>query len=125
LDEWTTAVSSAATPSLLVDTDCIVLAISKPAADLFATRVTRALGRSLLDLVTLVDFGTGASTYDYAARIPPVAAARGGAITRGLFRIDVGDRTVTVDAIASPLYDDTREPVGSISFLADIADTLS
>lgn len=125
VQEWTRSVSTAASPVLLTDADCAIIAISRSAAELLGTKVTRAMGRGLLDLITLVDFHSGVSTMEYAVRIPPTLAAREGMISRGLFRISTDRGPVTIDAVAAPVYDEEHELAGAICFMADLAGSAS
>jgi PAS domain-containing protein len=122
-ESWRIAVSSAATAALLLDGAGVVQAISQSAADLLGTRVTRALGRPVLDLLTLVDFHSGAPTLEYAARIPPLVTLESQLLSRGLFRVRVDSGRITIDAVSAPVYDADRRLAGSITFLADVGGT--
>jgi PAS domain-containing protein len=119
-EAWRIAVSSATTAALLLDVDEMVHAISPAAAELLATRVTRALGRPVLELITLVDFHSGAPTQEYARRIPPLVTIESELLSRGLFRVRGHDGLVTVDAVSAPVYDSNDYLAGSITFLAGV-----
>jgi len=121
VDLWRIATSAATTPTVLIDRDGLVVAMSESGARLLATTAENALGRPFLATVTLLDFIAGHPTMEYAERIPPLAAVRDGMIVRGLLRVAHGDVAVTVDAVGAPLCDESGAVVGSLSFFADIA----
>jgi hypothetical protein len=120
LEQWRVAVSSAASPSLLVDADGVVQAMSRRGAELLSVRLTWALGRPVLQLLSLVDFHSGAPTQEYAQRIPPLVAVEARLLSRGLFRIAGALGPLTIDAVSAPLYDGEGGLAGSITFFADV-----
>jgi two-component system, sensor histidine kinase and response regulator len=119
-EAWRVAVSSAVSAVVLLDVAGVVHAISRAAGDLIGTRVTRALGRPVLDLLTLVDFHSGAPTREYAQRIPPLVTIESELLSRGLFRVRRDGGLVTIDAVSAPVYDADHRLVGSITFLSDV-----
>lgn len=124
LGRWSATVVGAAEPCMVVSNTAIIVAASTACHDLlnlgpFGT----AVGRHLLDgVVRLVDFTAARDElvdveFD---KIPPLLALSSGRMARGLMRIhDGGAYDVTVDAIATPLYDGPSV-VGSLTFFAAI-----
>jgi hypothetical protein len=77
------------------------------------------VGRPLLTVADIVDFDTGASDPDYAARIAPLAVLGGDALMRSLLRVRRGDRAVvTLDTSSAPIHDVDGAVVGSVTFFA-------
>lgn len=123
LSHWLSTVTAAHDPCLLLDQAGRVLAMSTAAVALLGCGEGGVIGRSLLDVIDVVDFDSGNSSPDYAARIAPVAvlASDGGGLMRSLLRVRQRDGArVTVDAAAAPLHDDRGRLVGSIAFLAPV-----
>lgn len=122
LSHWLTSVNAAQDPCVLLDQSGRVLAMSTAAITLLGCGDGGVVGRSLIDVLDVVDFDSGTSSPDYAARIAPVAVlATGGGLMRSLLRVRQRDGTrLTVDAAAAPLHDDRGRLVGSVTFLAPV-----
>lgn len=124
LDRWALAVADANEPCLVIDRGTTIVAASSACYQLLGLGAPdTAVGRFLLDsVVRLVDFTATREilTQAEAEKIPPLLALSSGRLARGLMRIhDGGDYDVTVDAIATPLYDNTSV-VGSLTFFSAI-----
>nr|MDT0659820.1 hypothetical protein [Micromonospora sp. DSM 115978] len=125
-DHWCATVSSAAEPCLLIDTERVILAVSRSCCELLGLPApTRILGHQLLDgELKLLDFtaSRGELPEPETEKIPPLLALSSGRMARGLLRVAGGalrDSDATVDAIATPLLrDDTV--AGSLTFFLEV-----
>jgi len=122
LARWSASVAAAHDPCLVVDTQGQVISLSASAADLLGCSDAGVIGRRLTDVIDLVDFETGASRPDYAARVAPLAVlANGNGLMRSLLRVRHRDGSrVTIDASSAPLHDVRSEIIGSLTFLAAV-----
>ena len=122
LSHWLTSINAANDPCALLDAAGRVLAMSPAAITLLGCADGGAVGRSLLDVVDVVDFDSGTSSPDYAARIAPIAVlSNAGGLMRSLLRVRNRDGVrVTVDAAAAPLHDARGRLVGSLTFFAPV-----
>ena len=122
LARWIATVAAAHDPCVVLDDDGQVLSLSTGAAELLGCSDAGVIGRPLLDVIDLVDFDTGGSSPDYAARIAPLAVlVHGSGLMRSLLRVRQSDGTrLTVDASAAPIHDVRGEIVGSFTFLAPV-----
>jgi len=122
LARWIATVAAAHDPCLVLDADGQVLSLSTGAAELLGCSDAGVIGRGLLDVIDLVDFDTGTSAPDYAARIAPLAVlTTGSGLMRSLLRVRQSDGTrLTVDASAAPIHDVRGDTVGSFTFLAPV-----
>lgn len=103
-----------------MDADGTVAALSDTAAELLGTAAANLVGRPLDEVLNLVDFTAGAQEAQGAARrIPPLIAVTENALSRGMMRIQLpdGERRM-LDAVAAPIHDGDRRPVGAVSFLS-------
>lgn len=125
LDRWVAAVHAAAEPSLVIDAQAVILAMSAACSTLFELGDPLAtVGRRLLGAVRLVDFtaAKGELTLGEIDKIPPLLAVSSGRLARGLMRVQCGrdpSRIRTVDAIATPIWEDTRH-AGSLTFFSEV-----
>jgi PAS domain-containing protein len=121
LARWIATVAAAHDPCLVLDPDGQVVSMSVSAAELLGC-TEGVIGRSLLDVVDIVDFETGRSAPDYAPRIAPIAVlGAGSGLMRSLMRTRQRDAiTVTVDASSAPIHDATGNTVGSFTFFAPV-----
>jgi PAS domain-containing protein len=118
LEPWNIAVAASPDACLVLDADGLVVTLSDEAADLLGTGDESVVGRPMLEIVDVVDLDTGASSPEYAPRIPPLAALSGPGLVRSMLRIRHYDDTlVAIDCAAAPIHDGVGEVAGSISFL--------
>ncbi len=123
LERWAEAVCGASEPCLVVDSfSCIVAASSRACELLGLGEPDRAVGLSLFaGVLRLLDFtAAGAALGDgELEKIPPVLAISSERLARALMRVQSGCEVVTVDAVATPLFDGPKV-VGSLTFLMPI-----
>ncbi|MCU1673575.1 MAG: hypothetical protein JWN77_1688 [Frankiales bacterium] len=102
--DWATAVRSSAECCLLLDRDARVSAASAAAATELGLDA-RALGALFCDLISAVDFTSGAAPDREQERtLPPLRALATGGLARGLVRLrTVEDDLQTFDVVAVPL----------------------
>ena len=101
---WLLAVRTAVEACLLLDGDGRICAASTAAAKLL-NGVPDAIGAKFADLVSSVDFTSGAAPdLEPERSMPPLRALATGGLARGLMRVRVSDGTlVTYDVVAVPL----------------------
>lgn len=125
LDRWATATFGAAEPSLVLDTDAVIVAVSPPCAELIGLgEPEAACGKPLREaLGELVDFTASPAQLDNAEadKIPPLLAISSGRLARGLMRVvcPVSGTARTMDAVATPLWDGTTL-AGSLTFFSEV-----
>jgi hypothetical protein len=120
LDRWGDTVSDAAEPSLVIDEQAVVVAVSASLEDLLGL-TEPAVDRPLLDgVLQLLDFADGGAL-DAAevAKTPPLLALSSGRLARGLVRVRCASGPRTFDAIATPLTQD-GQVVGSLTFFSAV-----
>ena len=122
LETWSAAVSGAETDACLVlDVAGVVRAVSAPASRLLGCSVEELHGRSLLDVLHLVDFDEQDLPGDYADRLGPLVVLRSRGLMRGLVRIRRPDGLLaTFDCTSAPVHDGGGGVIGSVSFLLDL-----
>lgn len=122
LTQWISAVQASRDACLVVDGGGHVAGLSPPAAEMLGTVPTALVGRSLDEALNLVDFTNGAQEAQGAARrIPPLIAVRENSLSRGMMRVRRPDGgRLMLDAVAAPIHDSERKPIGSISFLSAV-----
>jgi PAS domain-containing protein len=122
VEHWVAAVSCAIEPCIVIDSLSMIVAASPAACTLFGLEDQEAaVGRHLFTgVLRLIDFGNGAALPDIdREKIPPVLAYNSGKLSHGLLRVEAGDGTLTLDAIATPLFDG-RKVVGSLTFFSRV-----
>lgn len=123
LERWQAAAHEAAEPCLVLNELNDIVAISPAAAVLLgAKRPAELLGCNMLaGRVRLVDFNQQPQplAQGEVEKTPPVLARETGRLARGLLRVALPERLVTLDVVATPLIDGDRV-VGSLTFLAEI-----
>jgi hypothetical protein len=127
LQRWARAVAEADEPCLVLEhasvvVESVIMAVSPAAARMLGfPDLDSAVGRRLFDVLQLVDFTSSplALPGGDLEKIPPVLASSSGRLARGLLRVRTPDEVLTVDAIATPLFDAGR-PVGSLTFFSQI-----
>lgn len=102
---WVGAVRSSGEACLLLEADGRVAAASDSAGPVLGTTSSAAIGARFVDLVTAVDFTSGAGPAQELERsIPPLRALATGGLARGLLRLrSVGGGLTTYDVVAVPL----------------------
>jgi hypothetical protein len=126
LERWATAVTTAAEPCLIIDSETMILAISSSCGELLGLgKPAEAIGQPLLDsgVLRLIDFTAagGELARPEIEKIPPVLAIRSGRPARGLMRVqaDPAYAAVTIDAIATPLTE-SEQVVASLTFFSAV-----
>lgn len=122
LGYWVAAARTSLDACLVVDAGGTVAALSPTAADLLGSEAGSLVGRPLDDVLCLVDFTDMALEARGAdRRIPPLIAVRENSLSRGMMRVRRPDgHRLMLDAVAAPIHDGERNPIGAVSFLASI-----
>ncbi|MFI6264352.1 PAS domain-containing protein [Micromonospora sp. NPDC051006] len=122
--QWSSTVSHADEPCLLIDADTKVVAISAAGCELLCLgKPEDLIGLPLLDGgLRLVDFtaNRGELTDQEIDKIPPLLALSSGRLARGLLRVQAapeGSSDATVDAISTPVLTD-GSVAGSLTFFS-------
>jgi PAS domain-containing protein len=120
LGRWAKAVADATEPSLIINADAVVVALSPACHEMLGLQEP-AIGQRLLDVLRLLDFSAAGIALDEGevSKIPPLLALASGRLARGLLRVECRDGACTLDAIATPLLDGTR-PTGSLTFFSSV-----
>ncbi|BBH65369.1 hypothetical protein ACTI_20540 [Actinoplanes sp. OR16] len=121
VERWTSTVTTADEPCLVVDNNGLILAVSPSGSELLGLgKPAEALGQRLSSALRLIDFTAGAGQLEdpEAEKIPPLLAVRSESLARGLMRV-AGEPPLTVDAIATPLRSGERV-AGSLTFLSPV-----
>jgi hypothetical protein len=101
---WHAAVQSSEEACLLLDRDARVVAASAGAGVVLGTTTASAVGARFADLVTAVDFTSGAAPdLELERSMPPLRALSTGGLSRGLLRLRSAAGLVTYDVVAVPL----------------------
>jgi PAS domain-containing protein len=123
LERWGRAAADAAEPCLVLDGTSKIVAVSRAACRLLGFADPEvAVGQRLSDgVVPLVDFASSPSALSGGdlEKSPPMLAYSSRRLARGLLRVQIGSQVHTVDAVATPLFDDD-ERVGSLTFFSQI-----
>lgn len=122
LGQWVATARSSLDACLVVDSGGTVAALSRTAAELLGTAPEAVVGRSLDEVLHLVDFSDAAhEARGLDRRIPPLIAVRENALSRGMMRVRRPDGArLMLDAVAAPIHDTERKPIGAVSFLASV-----
>lgn len=101
---WHAAVQASTEACLLLDRDARVVAASPSVGAVLGTTSASAVGARFADLVTAVDFTSGAAPDSELERsMPPLRALATGGLARGLLRLRSVTGLVTYDVVAVPL----------------------
>ena len=101
---WHAAVRASTEACLLLDRDARVVAASNAVGAVLGTTAASAIGAKFVDLVTAVDFTSGAAPDQELERsMPPLRALATGGLARGLLRLRSSTGLVTYDVVAVPL----------------------
>ncbi|MCY1141290.1 PAS domain-containing protein [Actinoplanes sp. Pm04-4] len=124
LERWTATVASATEPCLIIDTTTAIAAVSASASELLGLgKPPEVLGQPLGSVLHLIDFTAVAAELEEsdADKIPPLLALRSERLARGLLRVvpEPGETPLTIDAIATPLFDNERV-AGSMTFFSAV-----
>jgi PAS domain S-box-containing protein len=122
LGHWVSAARASLDACLVVDAGGTVAGLSKTAAALLGTEAGSLVGRSLDEVLCLVDFTDIALEARGAdRRIPPLIAVRENSLSRGVMRVRRPDgHRLMLDAVAAPIHDGARNPIGAVSFLVSV-----
>jgi len=122
LSRWSAAVAAAHDPCFVLDADGSVISISVAGVELLGCGDETVIGRSILDIVNLVDLDTGSTHPEYAARITPLIVLSAPGLARSLVRVRHQDgMVVTLDTSSASIHDAAGAVLGSITFLARIS----
>lgn len=123
LQRWSIAAHNATEPCLVLDSFQQVVAASPSACELLGLGDPEEVANKSLfaGVLRLVDFTAASADLGDGEleKIPPVLAFSSERLARGLMRVRNSSGTVTIDAIATPLFDGATA-VGSLTFLAEI-----
>lgn len=101
---WHAAVQASTEACLLLCKDARVVAASNSVGAVLGTTSESAVGARFADLVTAVDFTSGAAPdLDFERSMPPLRALMTGGLARGLLRLRSSAGLVTYDVVAVPL----------------------
>ncbi|RKN46263.1 hypothetical protein [Micromonospora endolithica] len=124
--QWSTTVSHADEPCLLIDAETKVVAVSASGCELLCLGAPEdVIGFPLLDGgLRLVDFTANPRELTEAEidKIPPLLALSSGHLARGLLRVQGAssdDHDATVDAISTPVLTDGTV-AGSLTFFSEV-----
>lgn len=124
--QWSSTVSHAAEPCLLIDAETTVVAISSSGCELLCLGAPEdVIGYPLLEGgLRLVDFTANKSelTEQETDKIPPLLALHSGRLARGLLRVQGPGEDgpgITVDAISTPVLTDGTV-AGSLTFFSEV-----
>lgn len=122
LGHWVSAALTSLDACLVVDAGGTVAGLSSTAAELLGTAPGSLVGHLLDDVLNLVDFTDGAQEARGSdRRIPPLIAVRENSLSRGMMRVRLPDGARRMlDAVAAPIHDNERKPIGAVSFLASV-----
>ncbi|WBB78391.1 hypothetical protein O7606_19470 [Micromonospora sp. WMMD882] len=125
-EQWSTTVSRALEPCLLIDLETKVVAVSAAGCELLCLGAPDELvGLPLLDGgLRLLDFtaNRGELTEQEVDKIPPLLALSSGRLARGLLRVQAAADTpdATVDAISTPVLAADGVVTGSLTFFSEV-----
>jgi hypothetical protein len=122
VDRWSAAVRGAVEPSLVVDEVGAIAAVSPSACNMLGlASPDDVVGQFLSsgELLALVDFtpAPAALSESDVGRIPPLLALSSCRLARGLMRVRSGAEVITLDAVATPLWERSRA-IGSLTFFS-------
>jgi len=101
---WHAAVQASEEACVLLDEDARVVAASSSVGAVLGTTAAAAVGAKFVDLVTAVDFTSGAAPdLELERSVPPLRALSTGGLARGLLRLRSAAGLVTYDVVAVPL----------------------
>ncbi len=122
LERWRTAVVDASEACLVIDSVGTIVAVSRSASLLLGFDSVAGTENLFHEgVVRLLDFTSSAAVLpdEELRKTPPAMALSSGRLARGLLRVRSGGEIITIDAIATPLFDG-EELVGSLTFFATI-----
>jgi hypothetical protein len=118
---WAAAVVDAVEPSLLIDRNEIVVAMSLACVVMLGLDEA-PVGKPLCgDTLNLIDFSSqaGALADVEIGKIPPLLSLKSGRLARGLIRVECDGAICTLDAIATPIGGPGRV-AGSLTFFSPV-----
>ena len=122
VDRWSAATREANEPCLVIDSMAAIAAVSRNACSLLGfPGPEEVIGRFLYsnELLALVDFTPASAALSDAdmEKIPPMLALHSGRLARGLMRVRSGADVITMDAVATPLWEHNKV-IGSLAFFS-------
>jgi len=121
LRRWVDAVAGAVEPSLVLDSRGLVVAMSPSCVEMLGLDGP-PVGELLKDgAVRLIDFSSAPEKLDEneIGKIPPLLSLSSGRLARGLIRVECPAGKCTLDAIATPIGEQTAV-VGSLTFFSPV-----
>jgi hypothetical protein len=118
---WASAVADAVEPSLVIDKEAYVVAMSPSCVTMLGLSEA-PVGKPLNGgALRLIDFSSQAGVLTEAeiAKIPPLLALTSGRLARGLIRVECDEAVCTLDAIATPIGLQ-GDVVGSLTFFSTV-----
>lgn len=110
---WHAAVQASDEACLLLDREARVVAASRTVGAVLGSTAATAVGVKFVELVTAVDFTSGAAPdLELERSMPPLRALATGGLARGLLRLRSAAGLVTYDVVAVPLADQS----GALAF---------
>ena len=122
LSRWSAAVAAAHDACFVLDANGAVISVSVAGVELLGCGDETVIGRSILDVINLIDLETGGAHPEYASRITPLVVLGSPGLARSLMRVRHSDGSiVTLDSSSASIRDAAGKILGSITFLARIS----
>ncbi|GIJ51469.1 hypothetical protein Val02_83550 [Virgisporangium aliadipatigenens] len=118
---WAEAVATAVEPSLVIDSRALVVAMSPSCVRLLGFKKAPLGKKATGGALRLIDFSTAAAplTDTEVAKVPPLLSLSSGRLARGLIRVECPDGACTLDAVATPIGEQS-DVVGSLTFFSPV-----
>lgn len=121
LRQWAETVRGAVEPCLVIDSYARVIAISSSCLGMLGLS-RPPLGQRITDsTIRLIDFSAEGDvlTQTEVSKIPPLLSLSSGRLARGLIRVECDEGTCTLDAVATPIGEQTNV-LGSLTFFSPV-----
>jgi hypothetical protein len=118
---WADAVAAAVEPSLVIDSRAFVVAMSPSCVRLLGFKKAPIGKKASGVALRLIDFSAAAAplTDTEVAKVPPLLSLSSGRLARGLIRVECPEGACTLDAVATPIGEQT-DVVGSLTFFSPV-----